>query len=83
MVENNQDNNFNDIKLTNLDTITVDREPTSEYQLSTKKYIDDELNKNTSLKFSETLENNFKVSVGNDTKYLKKIDIVIYHQNGL
>ena len=47
LVKNNQDNYFNDNKLINLDSITVNREPSSDSELANKKYIDDELDKNT------------------------------------
>ena len=66
LVKINQDNNLNDNKLTNFYSITVDRNPTSGNELSTEKYIDDELDKNTILRFNRTLENCLKVSVGND-----------------
>ena len=73
LVKNNQDNEFTDNKLSNLDSITVNKNPNSN-----KKYIDDELDKNTILRFIQTLENYIKVSVGNDiynlTKY-KKLQI--------
>ena len=76
MVKNNQDNDFNDNKITNIDSITVNRNPSSDNELSTKKYIDDELDKNTILKFNQTLENYLKVSVGNDT-----YNLIIYKKN--
>ena len=38
-----------------------------------KKYIDDELHKNTVLKYNQTLQNYLKVSVGNDVCNLFKI----------
>ena len=41
LVKNNQDNNLNDNKLINLDSITVNRNPTSDNELANKKYIDD------------------------------------------
>ena len=47
LVENNQDNDLNDKKITNVDSITVNRNPTSDNKISNKKYIDDELDKNT------------------------------------
>ena len=40
LVKNNQDNDFNDKKLKNKDSITVNRDPTPDYELSNKKYID-------------------------------------------
>ena len=75
LVKNNQDNDLNDKKLTNIDSIQVNRNPSLDYELANKKYIDDELDKNTIVRFSQTLTNYLKVSVGNDiynlTKYNK------------
>ena len=75
LVKNNQDNTFNDNKLTNLDSVTVNRDPNSDSELANKKYIDDQLDKNTVVRFNQTLDNYLKVSVGNDiynlTKYNK------------
>ena len=42
--------------------------------MARKKYIDDELDKNTVLRFNQTLQNYLKVSVGNDTYNLTKYD---------
>ena len=53
--------------MTNLDSISVNREPSLDKELANKKYIDDELDKNTILRFNQTLHNYLKVSVGNDT----------------
>ena len=72
MVKNNQDNNLNDNKLTNLDSVQVNREPNSDNELANKKYIDDELDKNTIVRFNQTLSNYLKVTVGNDTYNLSK-----------
>ena len=73
LVKNNQDNDFNDNKLTNLDSRTVNSNTSSDTELSNKKYVDDELNKNTMVRFNQTLQSYLKVSVGNDiynpTKY--------------
>ena len=74
LVENNQDNDLNDKKLTNVDSITVNRKPTSDSEVSNKKYIDDEVDKNTLVRFNQTLQNYLKVSVGNDTHNLTKYD---------
>ena len=75
LVKNNQDNNLNDRKLTNLDSVTVNRNPTLDNELSNKKYIDDVLDKITILNFNRTLQNYLKASIGNDfynlTKYNK------------
>ena len=90
LVRNNQDNNFNDGKLTNIDSITVNRNPNSDNELSNKKYIDDQLDKNTIVRFNQTLSNYLKVAVGNDTYNLTKYDkiqltdttIIKYPNNG-
>ena len=42
--------------------------------MASKKYIDDELDKNTVLRFNQLLQNYLKVSVGNDTYNLIKYD---------
>ena len=59
---------------TNLDSITVNRNPSSDNELANKKYIDDELDKNSFLRFNQTLENYLKISVGTDTYNLTKYD---------
>ena len=71
-MKNNQDNNLNDKKLTNLDSITINRNPTSDNEVSNKKFFDDELDKNTIVRFNQTLQNYLKVSVGNDSYNLTK-----------
>ena len=55
LVKNNQDNALEDNKLLNLDSISVNRKPSSDNELASKNYIDDELDKNTVLRFSQTL----------------------------
>ena len=42
--------------------------------MSKKKYIDDELDKNTILSFNKTLESYLKLTVGNDAYNLTKYD---------
>ena len=74
LVRDNQDSDLNDNKLTNLVSITVKRNPISVNELSTKKYIDDQLDKNTILGCNQTLENYLKVIAGNDTYNLTKDD---------
>ena len=75
--KNNQDNDFNNKKSTNIDSITVNRNPSSDIELSNKKYIDDELDKNTIVRFNQTLSNYLKVSVGKDTYNLTKYDKIL------
>ena len=71
-VFNDQDIEIDNNKLTNLDSATVNRNPTSDNELANKNYIDDELDKKTVLIFNQTLENYLKVSVGNDIYNLTK-----------
>ena len=72
LVKNNQDKDLIDNKLTNLDSVQVNRNPTSDNELSNKKYVDDELDKNTIVRFNQTLENYLKVTVGSNTYNLTK-----------
>ena len=74
LVKNNQDNDFNDNKLTNINSITINNNPSDNNHVSNKKYIDDELDKNTIVRFNQTLQNYLKVSVGNDVYNLTKYD---------
>ena len=37
------DNNFNDNEVINIDSITVNTDPTSDSELANKKFMDDEL----------------------------------------
>ena len=62
-----QDNEFDNNKLTNLDSITVNRDPNLDNELSNKKYVDGQLDKKTIVRFNQTLENYLKVPAGNDT----------------
>ena len=73
-VQNNQNNDLNDNNLANLDSKTVNRNPKSDIELTIEKKNDDELDKNTILRFNQTLENYLKVSVGNDIDNLTKYD---------
>ena len=74
IVKNNQDNDLNDKKLTNIDSITVNRNPSLDNELANKKYIDDSIAEGTLLRFNQTLTNYLKLSVGNDTYNLTKYD---------
>ena len=72
LVKNNQDNNFNGNKLININSITINNNPTDDNHVSNKKYIDNELDKNTIVRFNQTLTNYLKVSVGSDIYHLTK-----------
>ena len=74
LVKNNQDNDFNDRKLTNIDSITNNREPDLDNQVTIKKYVKDTIEEGTMLRFNQTLQNYLKVSVGNDIHNLTKND---------
>ena len=73
-VFNDQDNEFDNNKFTNLISVTVNRIFISDNELSTKKYIDDSIVEGTLLRFIQTLENYLRVSVGNDTYNMTKKD---------
>ena len=72
LVKNNQGNNFKDNKLTNINSITINNNPTDNSHVCDKKYVDDELDKNTIVRFNQTLQICLKVSVGNDIYNLAK-----------
>ena len=55
-----------------MDSVTVNRNPTSDNEVSNKKCVHDELYKNTILRFNQTLRSYLKVSVGKDTYNLTK-----------
>ena len=71
-VFNDQDTEFDNNKLSNLDSITVNRDPNLDNELSIKKYVDNSKGEGTLLRFNQILENYLKVSVGNDTYNLTK-----------
>ena len=72
MVKNNQDIDLNDNKLPNMNLITINSNPTADNNVCNHKYVDDELDKNTIVRFNQTLTNYLKVSVGSDTYNLTK-----------
>ena len=74
IVKNNQDNDFNDNKHTNINSITINNNPIDDHHVSSKNYIDDELDKNTIVRFNQTLQIYLKVYVGYDTHNLTEYD---------
>ena len=72
LVKNNQDNNFSDKKLTNIKLITINNNPTDDDHVTNKKYIDNQLDKNTIVRFNQTLTNYLKFSIGSDIYHLTK-----------
>ena len=73
-MKNNQNNDPDNNKLTNISSITINNNPTDYNHVSNKKYIDDELDKNTIVRFNQTLQNYLKVSVGSNIYALTKYD---------
>ena len=57
LVKNNQDNELNDNKLINIDRVVFNREPIKDNELANTKYVDNEIDKNTIVRFSQTLTN--------------------------
>ena len=74
LVRNNQGSDFNDIILTNVDSITVNRNSTSGNELVNKNYTDDSIGEDRIVRFNQTLQKYLKVSVGNITYNLTKYD---------
>ena len=74
LVKNNQDNDLNDNKLTNANSITINNNPTDYNHVSNKKYIDDELDKNTTVRLNQTLQIYLKVSLGSNIHNLTNFD---------
>ena len=72
LVKNYQYNDLKDDKLTNLDSLKVNRDPASDNELANKKYVDDSIDNGTILRFNQTLEYYLKVSIGKDTYNLTK-----------
>ena len=73
-VFNDQDNEIDKNELTNLDSITVNRNPNLDNELAIKIYIDHSIGEGTIVRFNQTLQNYLKVSVENDTYNLTKYD---------
>ena len=63
-VLNDQVNEFDNVKSTLLDSITVIWHPISDNELSNKKYVD-KLNESFILRFNQTRRNYLEVNVGN------------------
>ena len=56
-VFNDQDNEFDNNKLTNLGSVTVNRNPNQDYELSNKNNVDDSIGEGTLVRFNQTLQN--------------------------
>ena len=73
-VYNDQNNEIDENNITSLDSITVNRDHSSDNELANKKYFYDSIGPGNVLLFIQTLENYLKVSVGNDVYNLTKND---------
>ena len=69
MVKNNQDNNFNDNKLTNINSITINNNPSDENHVSNKKHIDEELDKDTIVRLNDDSNDRYLQVRINNTPY--------------
>ena len=91
IVKNNQDNDFNNNKLTNINSITINTTPTDNNHVANKKYIDDQLDKNTIVRLNDNsndryLKVNFKITIYNLQIYNKIVlsdtTIIKFPNNG-
>ena len=73
-VFDDQDKDFEENKLANLDKISIDRNPNSDSELANKKYVDDSTGADSILKFNASEQNHIKFSVGNDVCNLTNYD---------
>ena len=72
LVKNNQDNDFNDNKLTNINSITINNNPTDNNHVSNKKYIDHQLDKDTLVRLHDNSYDRYlKVNINNSTYNLQ------------
>ena len=72
LVKNNQDNDFNNNKLTNISSITINNNPTDDNHVSNKKYVDDQLNKDTIVRLKDDSNDKYiKVNIKNSTYNLQ------------
>ena len=72
LVKNNQNNDFNDNKLTNVSSITINNNPTDNNHVSNKKYTDDQLDKDTLVRLNDNSNDRYlKVNINNSTYNLQ------------
>ena len=64
-VFNDQDNEFDDNKVTSLDSIKLNRTSLLDGAAANKNYVDHALDRSTILRCNQTLQNYLEVSVGN------------------
>ena len=71
-VFNDRDKEFGNHQLTHLDSLTVDRIPTSNNELSNEKIIDDYLVQDIILRFNQSFEEYLKISVRDSVCFLRR-----------
>ena len=75
MVKKNGNNDFKDKKLTNIKSVSVNRNPSPDDEIVDKKYVDDSIGENTIFRFIQTIDNSLKASAwsvkNNPTKWDK------------
>ena len=72
LVKNNQDKDLNDNKLTNINSITINNNPTDDNHVSNKKYVDDQLDKDTIVRLNvDSNDKYLKVNINNTTYNLQ------------
>ena len=69
-VFNDQGNKFENDKLTVLDSVVVNRDPSADNESAVKKFVDDSIGEGKVLRFNQTLKNYLKTFVGNDNSNL-------------
>ena len=73
-VFNGRDNEFDNSNLSDLDSITVIRDPSFDNELANKNYVDDSFDGGKISKFDPTLQNYLKACVGNIVYNFTKYD---------
>ena len=72
LVKNNQDNDLNDNKLTNINSITINNDPTDDNHVTNKKYIDDDLDRDTIVRLNDDSNDRYiEVNIKNSTYNLQ------------
>ena len=72
IVKNNQDNDINDNKIANINSITINNSPTDNNNVTTKKYVDDQLDKDTIVRLNDNSNDKYlKVNINNTTYNLQ------------
>ena len=69
LLKNNQDNDFKYNKITNINSIAINNNPTDNNHLSNKKYIDDELDKNSIVRINDDSNERYLQVHINNTPY--------------